>query len=216
MDDNKVDLRKINKSSKLHQVGASVRTYTSRVFIKNDALNRDKKGKFKTGSSSLTTLKKIHWKRVVPLVVLVAITGGFLVFKSNAATNVYGVDVRAEDEQFYVMNATRKNSGVPSLSRRSCMDDVARKWARAMAAANGLSHNLKANAALAAQRCKYKWTSAGENVGYGPTSLAIFDAFYKSKGHRENILNPKYNVVGIGSWRNSKGKLFITHLFMKI
>ncbi len=218
MENNSVNLRKINKKSKLSQLGASLRTFIIKIFMIKEMVNRDKNGKFKTGSSGLSPVKRIHWRRVAPLIIIIAIAGGLSVYKSNAATQtqcLFCVDKTTEDEQFFAVNAARRSVGAKSLSRRSCMDEVARKWSRTMSANNELSHNTVNNAALIKSKCGYSWVSAGENVGYGGTSVDIFKAFMASPGHKANILNTKWDVVGIGSWRNSKGRLYITQLFMK-
>ncbi len=45
---------------------------------------RDNDGKFTAGSGGLTKLKKFNWVRSAPIIVLISLVGGFLVFKSFA------------------------------------------------------------------------------------------------------------------------------------
>lgn len=49
---------------------------------------RDANGKFVGGSGGLTALKKFNWRRALPVVVVVSLTGGYLVFRSFAASGV--------------------------------------------------------------------------------------------------------------------------------
>jgi uncharacterized protein YkwD len=53
----------------------------------------------------------------------------------------------------------------------------------------------------------YRWTRAGENLGFGTGSLgrarAIFSSWMRSPGHRANILSPGFRDVGIAVRRVS-------------
>lgn len=43
------------------------------------------------------------------------------------------------------------------------------------------------------------YKSAGENIARGQkTPQSVVDAWMNSKGHRENILKPSYNTIGVG------------------
>lgn len=67
----KLDLKKINP------------------FSKTEDQKRDQAGKFTAGSGGISTLKKLNWKRSLPVVVVVALVGGFLVFRSFAGQTLY-------------------------------------------------------------------------------------------------------------------------------
>lgn len=67
----KLDLKKINP------------------FSKTADQKRDEAGKFTAGSGGLTKLQKLNWKRSLPVVVIVALVGGFLVFRSFAGQTLY-------------------------------------------------------------------------------------------------------------------------------
>jgi uncharacterized protein YkwD len=51
----------------------------------------------------------------------------------------------------------------------------------------------------------------GENVSLPE----IFEAWMKSKGHRENIMKPEFREIGIGIARDPKGRVYYTQEFGK-
>ena len=53
---------------------------------KTEDQKRDNDGKFTAGSGGLAKLKKFNWGRSAPIIVLIALAGGFLVFRSFAGT----------------------------------------------------------------------------------------------------------------------------------
>ena len=49
------------------------------------------------------------------------------------------------------------------------------------------------------QACGYAGTGAGENIAYGySTPAAVMNGWLNSAGHRANIENPSYRVIGVG------------------
>ena len=47
------------------------------------------------------------------------------------------------------------------------------------------------------------YTAAAENIAQGQTSVSqVMDSWKNSKGHRENMLEPKYNKLGVGFSNN--------------
>ena len=38
----------------------------------------------------------------------------------------------------------------------------------------------------------------GENVAYGPSIEAVHEELMASEGHRHNVLDPRFTVIGIG------------------
>jgi len=73
----KIDIQKINPFSK-YKLGKDQK--------------RDNNGKFTAGSGGLSTLEKFNWKRSLPIVVTVALVGGFLVYRSFATVALLGND----------------------------------------------------------------------------------------------------------------------------
>jgi len=58
--------------------------------------------------------------------------------------------------------------------------------------------------------------AAGENVAYGNVSPAGLVAMWmRSSGHRANILNPKFNRLGVGAVSTSSGRVYATQDFYR-
>lgn len=58
---------------------------TSTVSQKIGSQQRDELGQFSTGSGGLASIKRLKWARIVPVVVVVALVGGFLVYRGFAS-----------------------------------------------------------------------------------------------------------------------------------
>ena len=58
-----------------------------------------------------------------------------------------------------------------------------------------------------------RWTTLGENVGYGGTVASLHKAFMNSATHRANVLLDRYNHVGVSATRDGDGKLWVTIVF---
>ncbi len=57
------------------------------------------------------------------------------------------------------------------------------------------------------------WSIVGENVGYGPNTPAIHQALAKSPGHYANMVNSRYDHVGIAVKVNGNGRLWVAQVF---
>jgi hypothetical protein len=57
------------------------------------------------------------------------------------------------------------------------------------------------------------WTKLGENVGGGGSVAIVFNAFVNSPFHFGNMIDPTYNLTGIGVASGANGFLWITEDF---
>jgi starvation-inducible outer membrane lipoprotein len=88
--DNKVDLSSVNK---VRSGKSSTKGSLTRFFKKKSAgRGRDEVGRFVSGSGGLLGKKKIDLKRSLPVILVIALVGGFLVYRSFAATALLGND----------------------------------------------------------------------------------------------------------------------------
>ena len=61
----------------------------------------------------------------------------------------------------------------------------------------------------------------GENIFYASVTNTIYNAQYahtalmNSPGHRANILEPRFSKVGVGVYRDSKGRFWVTEMFLR-
>ncbi|MDR1167014.1 MAG: CAP domain-containing protein [Deltaproteobacteria bacterium] len=55
---------------------------------------------------------------------------------------------------------------------------------------------------------------AGENIAKNPkTPVEVVDSWYESEGHRENMLNPNYDQIGVGLSLDADGNYYWVQLF---
>lgn len=106
------------------------------------------------------------------------------------------------------MNADRSSNGRRALPSHATLDAKAQRWAEKLARDNALSHSTLTDGAPGC------WESLGENVGYGPSVPSIQDAYMHSAGHRANILNTRWDYVGVGHARRGE-RTFTVQVFMK-
>lgn len=109
------------------------------------------------------------------------------------------------------INALRASRGLPALTMTTAATDVARVHARNMAAAGSIWHSdLRAIAAPAFGT--YNWYKVGENVGRGGDVTSIFNALVASSSHLRNMVDPQFQVIGIGV-AEVPGGLYTSHFF---
>ena len=116
----------------------------------------------------------------------------------------------ADDEAAYLrdINNLRASKGLGALRTNAALNTMARNWANQMAAANKISHNPNM-----AKLGPAGWTILGENVGVGGSEASVFGAFVASPGHYANLVNPKFNQVGIAVVY-ANGRQWTVHNFM--
>ncbi|MDQ1396300.1 MAG: hypothetical protein QOG64_1559 [Acidimicrobiaceae bacterium] len=102
------------------------------------------------------------------------------------------------------LNQVRTSVGVRPLNVDPRLVTMAQGWSDRMAAAGTISHNPN----LAAQG-PAGWQLLGENVGMGPDVSSIHDAFVHSPHHYDNMIEPRYNAVGIAVTR-ANNAIFVT------
>lgn len=114
---------------------------------------------------------------------------------------------RQIDERGFVqrLNAERAARGLASLAVAPDVHDAARLHSKTMADAAALSHSPD----LRTQVC----CSAviAETVGAGPTVTAIHDRLMASPDHREILLDPDVDQVGVGVAHDGD-RIYVTHV----
>jgi uncharacterized protein YkwD len=110
-------------------------------------------------------------------------------------------DAEAERQLFDLANQARAQAGVASLQMDDGLTQAARAHAAAMAGQQQLSHQFAGEPSLA-QRLAANSTlhldQAGENVSLASSVEQSHQGLMHSPPHRENLLNPGYNVAGFG------------------
>jgi len=110
-------------------------------------------------------------------------------------------DAEAERELFDLANQARAQAGAPPLQMDDGLTRAARAHAAEMARQQQLSHQFNGEPALVerlAANCTLHLDQAGENVAYAGSANQAQQGLMHSPPHRENLLNPSYNVAGFG------------------
>jgi len=110
-------------------------------------------------------------------------------------------DAEAERTLFNLANQARAQAGIAPLQRDDGLTQAARTHAAAMAAQQQLSHQFAGEPGLQqrlAANCSLHLDRAGENVAVASSVEQSHQGLMHSPSHRENLLNPGYNVAGFG------------------
>ena len=126
-------------------------------------------------------------------------------FVASAVQFSFAYEADAENQLFALANQVRAEAGVPALQRDEGLTQAAREHAAAMAAQQQLSHQFSGEASVQQRltaATPLHIDRAGENVAYAATVDQAHDNLMHSPPHRENLLNPAYNVAGFGVVRS--------------
>jgi uncharacterized protein YkwD len=113
-------------------------------------------------------------------------------------------DARAERELLDKANGERARLGLPPLELDEGLLRAARAHAARMAGEKKLSHRLAGEPALVdriAATSTLHLERAGENVAVATTSEQAHEALMSSPPHRDNVLSSKFNIAGVGVYR---------------
>jgi uncharacterized protein YkwD len=127
----------------------------------------------------------------------------------------------SKDEQRLVdlTNEARAKEKVPPVKVNATLMKVARAHAANMARQKKMEHELDGkNPAQRIDQAGYDYRSVGENIAAaekGADVDAVFKGWMESKVHRDNILSPKFDEVGLGLAADDKGETYISQDFGK-
>ena len=134
---------------------------------------------------------------------------------SVATTNAAEYDQDAERRLLELANKARIQVGLGLLQEDEGLRNAARSHASMMASQRQLSHQFAGESGLSerlANNSNLHLDQAGENVAYAGTAEQGQETLMHSPPHRENLLNPAYNVAGFGVVRSGR-TLYITQDF---
>jgi uncharacterized protein YkwD len=124
-------------------------------------------------------------------------------------------DSQAEQQLLDLANQDRAHAGAPRLTLDAGLSKAARAHAEAMFAARQLSHQFQGEPSLPQRLAVVAHTpldQEGENVALDVDATQAEQHLMLSPPHRANLLNPAYNVVGLGVVR-SGDRLYIVQDF---
>lgn len=142
-----------------------------------------------------------HFARL-GLILSIVLLVGFMAPKHAEATSSY------ERSMASLINRARQHYGRSALSLNESLSNYARKHSATMAAQNRLFHNPY----LATWLRSWSYRILGENVGYGSSVRAVYDAFMRSAPHKANILDRRFRNVGVGMVSGG-GRIWVTVIF---
>jgi uncharacterized protein YkwD len=124
-------------------------------------------------------------------------------------------DPDTEQQLLDLANQARSQASLPPLTLDAGMNRAARIHAKAMLAAGQLSHQFNDEPSLPkrlAAMTRTQLDQEGENVALDFNAAEANQHFMLSPPHRANLLNPAFNVIGLGVVRNGD-QLYIVQDF---
>lgn len=112
-----------------------------------------------------------------------------------------------EGDFFKRCNSARASSRLHAYVSKADLVTAARQHAERMAKQGRLFHNPNLG------REVKNWRAVGENVGRGRSVAAIHDGFMKSTSHRANILDKRFTEVGMGTFVDPGGVIYVVQVF---
>ena len=112
----------------------------------------------------------------------------------------------AEARFLSLINGARAGAGLGALQLDGRLQSAARSWASQLSS-DGSLHHQDVSAFLDS------WMTAGENIAYGPSADAMFDALINSPAHYANIMNGSFSAIGVGVVQGAGGTLWTSHVF---
>jgi uncharacterized protein YkwD len=125
----------------------------------------------------------------------------FVVFGGVAMAQTAEPDLASTDAT--LINASRAQDGLAPLAVDLRLQAIAQQHAWGMAKHRGLKHNSHLGKEV--RRSGMCWRLVGENIGWtrGPfpgqvKASTLHGAYMRSPVHRENILEPRFRLIGVG------------------
>lgn len=117
-----------------------------------------------------------------------------------------------EERVVELVNQERAKAGLGALQHRQDLKHVAHKKAEDLIHSNYFSHTSPNYGSpfdmLRTFGIHYR--SAGENIAKGQTTPEqVMQDWMNSPGHRENILKPEYDAIGVGFYHSAWVQMFI-------
>lgn len=162
---------------------------------------------------------------VLSLPAMVSAHGTYVDFRSKAIKTIptYIETALTEEEKaatefkgeiFRLVNIEREKAGV---ARLKAIEELTKASDfRAQESAKLFSHTRPDGSKWVTVYDTYKlnYKNAGENLSYGiKTPEALMKAWMDSPSHKDNILNPHFECLGVGYYKSLKGKIYVSQLF---
>ena len=121
-----------------------------------------------------------------------------------------------DQEILSLVNEERAKVGADPLQIDQQLDQAADLHSQDQASMNTMSHTGSNGSDMGSrvQDTGYQYSTAGENVAAGyPDAEAVMAGWMGSDGHRENILDPNFEDLGVGYSVGDDGNAYWTQVF---
>jgi len=117
-----------------------------------------------------------------------------------------------EGQVAHLVNQERARAGLKPLTLKPDLSKVAETKSQDMVNKEYFSHQSPTYGSPfdMMKRFNINYRTAGENIAQGQrTPGEVMDSWMKSPGHRQNILNPQYDSIGVGEVNKTWTQMFI-------
>lgn len=130
-------------------------------------------------------------------------------------TSEFSPDSAMEDQLIVLVNKERTSRNLQPLEKIDTLTRIGRNHSADMFTRGYFAHNSPEGESVAnrANKAGYLYLVIGENLAYAPTVQLAHKGLMDSKGHRENILSPEFNKIGIGIMDGGVYGLMVTQVF---
>ena len=114
---------------------------------------------------------------------------------------------------YAMVNAARESERIAPLERDERLESVAREHAEAMRRTHKTAHDVGDGDLNQRLELAGLELSAGENVAHAGSAVLAQRALWASPSHRENLLFPGFDALGIGVAPDGDGTLWVCQVF---
>lgn len=122
-----------------------------------------------------------------------------------------------------ILNDARAKAGLSAMSYNGLLDQAALLHSQDMVAQQYFDHTGKDGSQPwdRTKRIGYAGGFIGENIAINPSPDAqgVFTSWWNSPGHKANMMNPDYNIMGFGQacgdWNGNAGYVYSTQVLSK-
>jgi uncharacterized protein YkwD len=114
-------------------------------------------------------------------------------------------------------NAARRAEGLAPLRGHEVLARIASEHATAMRDARRLAHDTGHGTPVErAERAGLAEVALGENVAHAMDVRGAHRTLWSSPSHRGNLLDPRFDSVGIGTANGDDGTLWVAEVFARL
>jgi uncharacterized protein YkwD len=115
---------------------------------------------------------------------------------------------------FEMVNQARQAEQSPSLERDATLDEIAERHAQAMRKQRRIAHDAgDGDPRSRVEAANLSILATGENVAHALDVTRAHRALWASPSHRENLLQPRFDRIGIGVALDPDGSIWVCEVF---